>query len=125
MTVFEAFPNGLEAWKISKVNYSTMTGNMEVGTPATINVIADEINSTEIRTGASASPLDSDTLLYVQPAELPTTDIAKLIANYGIQDPAGRTYKIMDAAKGKNQETGELEHIELIVRQDGTVQESE
>lgn len=125
MTVFEAFPNGLEAWKIGKVYYGTLTGNTEIGDPTTINVIVDEINTTEIKVGASASPLDCDTLIYTQPVELPTTDTAKLIATYMVKDPDGRTYKIMDAAKGKNQETGELEHIELIIRQDGTVQESE
>lgn len=124
MTVFEAFPNGLEAWKIGATRYGTMTGNKIIN-PATINVIADEINTTEIRAGATATPADSDTLLYTKPAELPSTDTAKLVAAYGVIDPEGRTYRILDAAKGKNQDTGELEHIELIIHQEAMTEESE
>lgn len=118
MTVFDAFPNGIEAWKIGKISISTLTGTEQIGSATALNVIADEINESEIRGGASVPPLDGDLLLYAQPAELPTTDTAKLIANYGVTDPDGRTYRILDAAKGKNQETGELEHIELIIRQE-------
>jgi len=120
MTVFEAFPNGIEAWSIAKVHYGTLTGNEQIGQAQTINVIVDEINSSEIRAGASATPLDSDTLLYAKPEELPSTNPAVLIAYYIVIDEAGRTYRIMDAAKGKNQDTGILEHIELTIRQTAT-----
>lgn len=121
MTVFEAFPNGLEAWGIAKVHYGTLTGNEQIGTPTTINVIVDEINTSEVRAGATATPLDSDTLLYAKPEELPTTNPAVLIAYYMAIDPQGRTYRIMDAAKGKNQDTGKLEHIELTIRQTAAI----
>ena len=44
MTVFEAFPNGLEAWKIGTMAYSTISGNATANWK-TINVIADEVQN--------------------------------------------------------------------------------
>lgn len=122
MTVFEAFPNGLEVWQIGTVNYSTITGNTTAGWK-TINVIADEVQN-ETAPSLNAPGIESDTLLYCKPAELPSTSIPTLISDYAVKDPDGRTYAIIKAGAGKNQETGELEHIELIVRQTGTVEAS-
>jgi len=119
MTVFEAFPNGLEAWKIGTISYSTMTGN-RIADMKTINVIVDEAQSE--RAGGTSTPegITADTLIYCQPAELPTTSIPSLITDYCVMDPDGRYYRITEAGRGKNQETGELEHIELkLIQTDG------
>lgn len=118
MTVFEAFPNGIEAWKIGTINYSTMTGNRYTQMQ-TIHVIADEAQGESAPSSANPEGITSDTLLYCQPSELPTISIPALISDYAIKDPDGRLYRIIDAGRGKNQETGELEHIELKVRQTG------
>lgn len=126
MTVFEAFPNGLEAWKIAKMAYSTMTGNRYAAEITTINAIADEAQGEETPTSAGRpQEIRADTLIYCQPAELPTTSIPTLLTNYCVFDPDGRIYRITDAGRGKNQETGELEHIEIkLVQIEGT-EESE
>lgn len=118
MTVFEAFPNGLEAWQIGQMNYSTLTGN-RYAKMTTINVIADEAQGESAPSTSSPEGITADTLLYCKPAELPTTSIPALISDYSVKDPDGRLYRIIDAGRGKNQETGELEHIELKVRQTG------
>lgn len=119
MTVFEAFPNGLEAWKIGTINYSTMTGN-RITNMQTINVIVDEAQTE--RAGGTSTPegIAADTLIYCQPDEMPTTSIPSLITDYCVMDPDGRYYRITEAGRGKNQETGQLEHIELkLIQTDG------
>lgn len=123
MTVFEAFPNGLEAWKIGTMAYSTISGNAAANWE-TINVIADEVQNQTKQT-LNAPGIESDTLLYCKPAELPSTSIPTLISDYAVKDPDGRIYSIIEAATGKNFETGELEHIELIVRQTGAIESPE
>lgn len=116
MTVFEAFPNAIETgWKIGTMAYGTIKGNILTDT-ADLGVIVDEISSAETAT-ANMAAIDADTLLYARPEQLPTTDTAELIAGYAISDPNGKIYAIIDAGTGKNQDNGQIEHIELTVRQ--------
>lgn len=116
MTVFEAFPNGIETgWKIGVMRYGTTKGNI-LDQTQDFDVIIDEISTAETAS-ANMAAIDADTLLYARPEQLPTTDTAELIAGYAISDPNGKIYTIHQAALGKNQETGELEHVEIIVHQ--------
>lgn len=124
MTVFEALPNGIETgWKIGTMAYGTIKGNILADT-TDIDVIVDEISSAET-TAANMAAIDADTLLYARPEQLPTTDTAELVAGYAISDPNGKIYAIIDAGTGKNQDNGQIEHIELIVRQTASLEAEE
>lgn len=120
MTVFDAFPNGIEEWGLAIAHYSTLTGNTyELGDSAIkLHVIIDEAQSTDPNPAPNAQGIEADTLVYCIPDELPTLDTAALCAGYVCGPWTGeKVYSIIDAAIGKNQETGIIEHVELRVRQ--------
>lgn len=121
MTVFEAFPNAIVEWNIAKAKFSTITGNtVNTSMVTTLNVIIDAGESTEPNKSPNAAAINSDTLIYCKPEELPTLDVSELCASY-IVGPShtDKAYAIIDAGIGKNQETGVIEHVELKVRQTG------
>lgn len=124
MDVFEAFPLAIEEWTIAEMAYGTITGNT-LSNPKKIRVIVDEGTSGDQTNSPSAATIASDTLLYVVPADLPTTDTSALVADYAIKDPNKHTFAIIDAGAGKNQHTGKLEHVELRLRPIGGLDESE
>ena len=48
---------------------------------------------------------------------MPTIDTEALVADYVVKNTTtGKTYTIIDAGIGKNQETGKIEHLELKLR---------
>lgn len=115
-TVFDSFPNAIETVKLVKLTYSTITGNTYeiVGE---VDAIIDEGNgSAEHNSSPNASDISSDTLLYVRPEQIPTTDCEALSSSYGVIYK-GKVFSIEDAALGKNQEFGYIEHIELKIHQ--------
>lgn len=119
MTVFEAFPNAIEqGWQIAQVTYSSITGNTVTNGTA-IDVIIDEGSSSDANQAPNAAGLYADTLIYTKPDQMPTTDTSALVAGYVLIDPNERTWEIIDAGQGKNQENGQIEHIELKIRQIG------
>lgn len=119
MTVFDAFPNAIEqGWQIAQVTYSSITGNTVTNGTA-INVIIDEGSSSDANQAPNAAGLYADTLIYTKPDQMPTTDTSALVAGYVLIDPNERTWEIIDAGQGKNQENGQIEHIELKIRQIG------
>lgn len=120
-TVFDAFPFAIEqGWQIAEMAYSTVLGNdVDGDTAINIDVIVDEGSNTDPNPSPSAQNIRSDTLLYVRPNQLPTLDTATLTADYAMLDPNCKTYAIVDAGIGKNQETGVIEHVELKIRQTG------
>ena len=123
LTVFQAFPNGIEhgIWQIGQMAYSTITGNaLDSTTLAFIDAIVDEANDSEPNASPSAAVTYSDTLLYVRPEQMPTIDTAELIASYAVKNTqTDKLYAIIDAGIGKNQDNGVIEHIELRLRQIG------
>lgn len=124
MTVFEAFPNAITEWAIGKAKFSTITGNtVNTSQISTLHVIIDAGESSEPNQSPNAQAINSDTLIYCQPSELPTLNPAELCASY-IVGPANSSiaYAIIDAGIGKNQETGVIEHVELKIRQTGVAE---
>lgn len=122
-SVFDAFPNAIvyNTWTIAEMAYSTIVGN-ELGTQSSIDVIVDEGSASEANASPNAANIASDTLLYLRPEQLPTLDTARLIAGYAITNTqTGKTYEILDAGIGKNQENGVVEHVEVKIRQTGAV----
>lgn len=119
MTVFDAFPNAIEqGWQIAQVTYSSITGNTVTNGTA-IDVIIDEGSSSDANQAPNVAGLFADTLVYTKPDQMPTTDTSALVAGYVLIDPNERTWEIIDAGQGKNQENGQIEHIELKIRQIG------
>lgn len=120
MTVFDAFPNAIVQLKIAQVAYSSITGNdIDLENAETIDAIIDEGSSSDANQAPNAAGLYADTLIYTRPEELPTTDTSALVSDYAIVDSKGRTWEIIDAGAGKNQDNGQIEHIELKIRQIG------
>lgn len=123
LTVFEAFPNGIERniWQIGQMAYSTITGNdLDADSLTYIDAIVDEGNSSEPNASPSTANAYSDMLLYIRPEQMPTIDTAELIASYAVKNTqTDKLYAIIDAGIGKNQDNGVIEHIELRLRQIG------
>ena len=119
MTVFDAFPNAIEqGWQIAQVTYSSITGNTVTNCTA-IDAIIDEGSSSDANQAPNAAGLFADTLVYTKPDQMPTTDTSALVEGYVLIDPNERTWEIIDAGQGKNQDNGQIEHIELKIRQIG------
>lgn len=120
MTVFDAFPNAIIQVKIAPIAYSTITGNdIDLENAETIDAIIDEGSSSDANQAPNAAGLYADTLIYTKPSQLPTTDTSSLVSDYAIIDENDRTWEIIDAGVGKNQDNGQIEHIELKIRQVG------
>lgn len=86
-------------------------------------MIIDESDIGLIGRAPNAETLDSDLLLYVKPEQLPTLNPRALTAGYMIHDAVADDYfAIIHAMVGKNQHTGRIEHIELLLKQTEVVQ---
>lgn len=123
--VFSAFPRAIvsNVWQIAAYQAGTLIGAEFNATEAiNLDVIVDEGDDTNINSGSNAQPIDADLLLYAKPEQLPTTNPRALVAGYLIHDSENDDYfAIVDASLGKNQDTGELEHVELLIKQTDVV----
>lgn len=118
-TVFEAFPNAVISgvWEIGQFQRGTRIGNIYTKY-GDLDVIIDEGSNTSIESAPNASPLISDILLYVKPEQLPTIKTNELVASCIVYDSENDDYyAVIDAGVGKNQENGQIEHLELKLRQ--------
>ena len=85
---------------------------------ADIDVIVDEADMSIIGMAPNAEAIEADLLMYCKPSQLPTTNPRKLVADYMIYDAEYNDYFIIvDASMGKNQDTGVIEHAELLLKQ--------
>lgn len=125
MDVFRAFPGAVVSgvYSIGGHQRGTLEGNRYTK-EADLDVIIDEGDTGDIGMAPNAEVLDADLLLYVKPEQLPTTNPRALTAGYMIYDADNDDYfAIVDASVGKNQHTGKVEHIELLLRQIDTINE--
>ena len=114
-TVFSAFPKAVlsDVWHIGKWASNTRVGNTYEDLGA-IDVIEDEGGSMSFGSSPNAEIITYDALLYVRPSDLPTTNLDALKADYMLfNGETDEYFTILDTGVGKNQETGEIEHIEL------------
>jgi len=124
-SIFEAFPNAIirGVWQIGTCKHGTLIGN-QFSSLATIDVIVDEGYNSNIET--TPETINSDLLIYAKPCQMPkevndlfmtSQVVIPLVANYMLYNSATDTYfMIVDAGVGKNQHTGNIEHLELKVR---------
>lgn len=119
MDVFSAFPNAVVSgvWQLGKLERSTETG-VSFSSLGAKDVIIDEISQGSAENSPRAASLDSELLIYAKPSQMPTTNTSALISDYLWYDSTdNQYYTIVEAAIGKNQETGGIEHFEFRVRQ--------
>lgn len=118
MDVFEAFPNAIISgqWELGEVEYGTDIGT-EFSNPQPCEVIVDEGSYTTHERAPDAPYEDSDNLIYARPGQMPTLVTAKLTNGYMWHDAVNDIYyEIREASLGKNQETGQVEHVEFLIR---------
>lgn len=117
LSIFEAFPNAIISgvWEIGFSQHGTVVGN-QFTKINDLNVVVDEGSSSSI----SSTPeiLRSDLLVYAIPCQLPTLHTNELVSAYMLHNKIEDSYyEIIDAGIGKNQHTGEIEHVELKLAQ--------
>lgn len=121
MDVFDTFPEAIISgvWQIAEYQRGGVVGTVwDAENASSLDVIVDEGSASNINSAPNAEPIDADLLMYAQPSQLPTTNPRELVAGYLVYDSENDDYfAIVDASYGKNQETGELEHIELLLQQ--------
>ena len=119
-TVFDAFPNGVisNQWKLGTVKKGTITGNQFAEPEEFMDVIISEVYRQTIKpTVSDGVQMDTDTLIYAKPEQLPTTNLQAYEGDYLWYDTInGLYFAIIRASAGFNQQTGIMEHVEFIVR---------
>lgn len=121
MDIFSAFPHAIsQDWELGEVQRATEVG--DVYSPiGTMDVIVDAGDSASLHNSPNADGISSDTMLFVKPEQMPTTFPGVLMASYVWFNAAeNQFYNIIDVGVGRNQENGQIEHLELKLRQTET-----
>lgn len=118
MDIFDAFPHAIvsEQFEIGKADFGTEIGTV-FSEASACDVVIDE--GTYATTGRTPDVpyMTSDILIYARPQQMPTLVTAKLTNGYIWHDKINDLYyEIREASLGKNQETGEVEHVEFLLR---------
>ena len=116
-SIFEAFPNAIISgvWEIGLCQHGTLIGNQYIKIND-LDVVVDEGSNSSIDT--TPETLKSNMLIYVYPDQLPTIQSNALVSAYMLYNSEENAYyEIVDAGIGKNQNTGNIEHVELMVVQ--------
>ncbi len=116
-SIFEAFPNAIISgvWEIGSCQHGTVVGNQYTKI-ADLDVVVDEGSNSSINN--TPETLTSDLLVYVIPCQMPTLQTNALVSGYMLYNSEEDAYyEIVDAGIGKNQHTGNIEHLELKVVQ--------
>lgn len=114
-SIFDAFPKAIiyDVWQIGTCQHGTLIGNVFTKVND-IDVVIDEGNNSSVNT--TIETLKSDMLIYCKPDQLPTLDTNTLVSGYMLYNSdIDSYYMIIDAGIGKNQHTGNIEHVELKV----------
>lgn len=126
ISIFDAFPNAIISgvWQIGTCKHGTVVGN-QFNSLNSVDVIIDEGYNSNIST--TPETIGSDMLVYVKPCQMPkevdrlmmtNQVVVALVTNYMLYNSANDTYyMIVDAGVGKNQHTGNIEHLELKLRE--------
>lgn len=115
VSVFEAFSDAIvsKRYSIGKYQRGSLVGNV-FDYKGALDVIVDDGDYTEINNAPNAAGITSDILMYVRPEQLPTFSTRKLASDYLIFDSDENDYYAIKRANiGKNQQRGEIEHVEL------------
>lgn len=127
MDVFECFPNAIisDGWELGEVVRGTVRGKV-FRNPVVCDVIVDEGVYAVTDRSPNAEYENSDTLVYARFEQMPTLHTNQLASSYLWHDTlADIYYEIREASLGKNQETGEVEHVEFLLRPTEVIVEKE
>lgn len=117
MDIFTSLPNAVisDVWELGQISRSTEVGKSYEALRF-LTCIADEEATGDQNNSPSADGIESGTLLFVKPADLAPYNIDELIASFMVKNTqTGQLYMIKNVGLGKNQETGMVEHIELLI----------
>lgn len=115
ISIFDAFPNAIISgvWEIGTCQHGTSVGNTFTKI-ADLNVIVDEGSNSSVNNTIEA--LNSDFLIYAMPCQVLNIDTNQLVSTCMLHNSQNDGYyEIVDAGIGKNQHTGNIEHLELKV----------
>ena len=116
-SIFNAFPKAIISgiWQIGTCQHGSLIGNVFTKV-SDIDVVIDEGNNSSVNTDIEI--VKSDMLIDCKPDQMPTLNTNTLISGYMLYNSSeDEYYMIIDAGIGKNQHTGNIEHIELKVVQ--------
>lgn len=125
LSIFDVFSNAIISgvWQIGQCQRGSLVGNVFTK-EADLDVVIDEGNHSTVDT--TPNELQADLLVYVKPEQMPVRGTNKLVASYMLYDSENDDYyEIIDAGVGKNQHTGQVEHLELKVVQTGVADGTE
>lgn len=117
MDVFKSFSKAIitDDWSLGHITISTDVGKIYVDDGYKSVIVSEGVSGEE--NAPSADSIIADTLIYAMPSEIPTANIAELVASYfWHQDSSDQYYKIIEVGVGKNQNNGVVEHLEFRVR---------
>lgn len=113
MTIFDEFADAREdGWMLGEVERATEIGTV-FSKVADLHPIVSDADTADFNKSPNQDIVVYDLLIYVEPSEMPTTDISLIVAKYVVRSPEGRFYNITQAATGRNQQEGVIEHLEL------------
>lgn len=119
MDVFSYFPNAVIAsgeWELGSVQRGTTRGKV-FSDPISCEVIVDEGTYAITDRSPNAEYENSDTLIYARPAQMPSLNTSVLAAGYIWHNTVSNLYyEIREANLGTNQDAGEIEHVEFLLR---------
>lgn len=118
VTVFNAFPQAVISgvWEIGKVQRATEVGTV-ISQKNGIDVIVDDVTGADLSQSPSADGTKIQTLLYAKPEQIPTLETAAICAEYILIKNNSHYFNITDCALAKNQNTGQIEHVELSIQE--------
>lgn len=116
MSIFKAFSHAIvPGWTLIEQVRSTEVGKayLDYGS---LDVIVDDVGSASVNV-PNADGIENDLLIYVKPEQLPSTKAKELLGGCMVMDTDGTAYDITNVGVGKNQQTGRIEHVELLLRE--------
>lgn len=119
MDVFSVFPNAVigDVWEIGEMRRSTEIGKT-FDNPIMCDVIVDEEQTAAFDTTPQAESSVENTLIYAKPEQMPTLNTRKLqAAHLWHNTETDEYFEIQKVGVGRNQETGEIEHLEFSILQ--------
>jgi len=127
MDIFTSFPNAIvtDVWELGTVSRSTEVGKSyeKLGY---IDCIVDEEVTGGQNNSPSADYITSQTMLFVKPEALAQYNIGQMVANFMIKNTeTDQLYEITGVGVGQNQETGVVEHLELLIQPTEAIEEDE
>lgn len=127
MDVFSAFSHAIVSgvWEIGSVIKATERGDIYKKISG-LDVIVEEETDITVNRSPNADYIQAGTLVYVKPSQLPTLTPAAISGKYLLKNTeTNQIYSIKSTDIGKNQETGQIEHVELWIEPQEAIEDGD